>query len=90
MTRLRLYCESSDTANVTNRALLEELPEQGHARRELYPWNEHEKSRYSPESLDSINAQLEKVAPELEARVVELPLLREDASTNERWDAQAA
>ncbi|KAL8672358.1 MAG: hypothetical protein Q9168_003178 [Polycauliona sp. 1 TL-2023] len=53
----------------------EELPIQGHARRELYPWNRHEPDRFSEESLDFLNREIKKVAPKCEVRAVSLPVL---------------
>ncbi|KAF2084269.1 hypothetical protein K490DRAFT_17689, partial [Saccharata proteae CBS 121410] len=55
---------------------IDDYPERGFVRRELYPWwSSHEPDRYSPESLTLLNQQLSAVAPQLEARVTELPLL---------------
>ncbi|KAL8658371.1 MAG: hypothetical protein Q9226_001047 [Calogaya cf. arnoldii] len=53
----------------------EELPNQGHARRELYPWNHHEPDRFSEESLDFLDGEMKKVAPKCEVRAVSLPIL---------------
>ncbi|KAI4128800.1 MAG: hypothetical protein LQ338_002552 [Usnochroma carphineum] len=55
-----------------------ELPEQGHARREVYPWNNHEPDRFSEESLRFLNQQMKKVAPKCEVRAVSLPILSTD------------
>lgn len=52
-----------------------DLPERGLVRREIYPWNTHESDRFSPANLALINAELFKVAPKCEIRVVELPCL---------------
>ncbi|KAL9010111.1 MAG: hypothetical protein Q9173_004924, partial [Seirophora scorigena] len=52
-----------------------ELPEQGSARRELYPWNHHEPDRFSEASLRFLDGQIKKVAPKCEIRAVELPIL---------------
>ena len=51
------------------------LPAQGFARRVLYPWNEHEPDRRSPEELQLLNNRLADVAPKCEVRAVELPAL---------------
>ena len=51
------------------------LPEQGFARREVYPWNDHEPDRYSSETLKMLNEELMKVAPKCEVRATSLPLL---------------
>ncbi|KAL8852216.1 MAG: hypothetical protein Q9221_002926 [Calogaya cf. arnoldii] len=53
----------------------EELPNQGHARRELYPWNHHEPDRFSEESLGFLDGEMKKVAPKCEVRAVSLPIL---------------
>ena len=53
----------------------EYLPENGSARRKIYPWNNHEPDRFSEENLSFINAEIKKSAPKCEVRVVELPLL---------------
>ncbi|KAL8879841.1 MAG: hypothetical protein Q9198_002626, partial [Flavoplaca austrocitrina] len=53
----------------------EELPNQGYARRELYPWNKHEPDRFSEESLQFLNREMEKVAPKCEVRATSLPVL---------------
>ncbi|KAL9615868.1 MAG: hypothetical protein Q9204_008648, partial [Flavoplaca sp. TL-2023a] len=58
-----------------------ELPNQGYARRELYPWNKHEPDRFSEESLQFLNREMEKVAPKCEVRAASLPVL-ETSSTS--------
>ncbi|KAL9575944.1 MAG: hypothetical protein Q9212_007535, partial [Teloschistes hypoglaucus] len=40
-----------------------DLPEQGHARRDLYPWNHHEPDRFSEENLSFLNERLKTIAP---------------------------
>ena len=52
-----------------------ELPDQGVARRELYPWNDFEPDRFSEESLAVLNRAMSEVAPKCEVRAVELPVL---------------
>ncbi|KAL4891243.1 hypothetical protein BDV59DRAFT_203688 [Aspergillus ambiguus] len=51
------------------------LDAQGFARRVLYPWNEHEPDRKSPETLQLLNERLKDVAPKCEVRAVALPAL---------------
>ncbi|KAF9884438.1 hypothetical protein FE257_001769 [Aspergillus nanangensis] len=51
------------------------LNAQGLARRVLYPWNEHEPDRKSPETLHLLNERLKDVAPNCEVRAVALPAL---------------
>lgn len=52
-----------------------DLPEIGSARREIYPWNDHEIDRFSEESMSFLNSEIEKVAPQCQVRTVELPML---------------
>lgn len=52
-----------------------ELSTSGDARRELYPWNKHEPDRFSKSNIEVINAEIRKVAPKCEIRIVDLPLL---------------
>jgi hypothetical protein len=54
---------------------VEDYPDKGLVRREQYPWNHHEPDRFSPECLDFLNEELATMAPRLEVRVVELPIL---------------
>ncbi|KAI4746599.1 hypothetical protein E4T50_03056 [Aureobasidium sp. EXF-12298] len=56
---------------------LDQFPDEGMVRRECYPWNEHEPDRCSDESLEFLNAEMEKVAPRLEVKATKLPLLTE-------------
>ncbi|KAF2461740.1 hypothetical protein BDY21DRAFT_278196, partial [Lineolata rhizophorae] len=58
---------------------LKELPDRTMVRRELYPWNNHEPDRFAPKCLDFLNERMREVAPKLEVRAVELPLLQPDA-----------
>ncbi|KAL5052071.1 hypothetical protein BDW71DRAFT_213043 [Aspergillus fruticulosus] len=57
------------------------LKAQGFARRILYPWNEHEPDRKSPETLRLLNARLKGIAPKCEVRAVALPVLHETTTT---------
>lgn len=52
-----------------------DLPDAGFARREIYPWNEHERDRYAKQSIDELNARLSVAAPKCEVRVATLPVL---------------
>ncbi|CZT49682.1 related to MYND domain protein [Rhynchosporium secalis] len=61
---------------------INELPDQGLVRREIYPWNDHEPDRYSQETIDFLNGQLAETAPNVEVRVTELPTLLEFAGNN--------
>ncbi|KAL4979441.1 hypothetical protein BDW66DRAFT_148195 [Aspergillus desertorum] len=57
------------------------LKAQGFARRILYPWNEHEPDRKSPETLRLLNERLKGIAPKCEVRAVRLPVLHETTIT---------
>lgn len=59
---------------------VEDYPEKGLVRRELYPWNRYEPDRTSHECLEFLNLELSCLAPKLEVRVSELPLLTSDTS----------
>ena len=59
----------------------EDLPENGFARREIYPWNNHEPDRFSEEHLAYINREIANSAPKCEVRMTELPLLDGDLSS---------
>ena len=45
------------------------------ARREIYPWNDHEPDRFSEEIMSAINSDLETCAPKCKVVAVNLPLL---------------
>lgn len=54
---------------------MKDLPHNGYARREIYPWNTHEPDRFSQSVLNLLNIEMAKIAPKCEVRAVELPLL---------------
>lgn len=56
----------------------EDLSEHGSARRQTYPWNNHEPDRVSEESISFINEEIQKSASKCEVRLIELPLLDHD------------
>ncbi|KAG8627319.1 hypothetical protein KVT40_004802 [Elsinoe batatas] len=58
----------------------EDWPDSGLIRRECYPWNDLEPDRFSMESLEFVNAEMEKCAPKLEVKAVELPALTADST----------
>ncbi|KAJ4357477.1 uncharacterized protein N0V89_002053 [Didymosphaeria variabile] len=62
---------------------IEDYPDKGFVRRELYPWNQHEPDRFSPEALQFLNEEMERIAHKLEVRVSELPLLGERSSASD-------
>ncbi|KND95077.1 hypothetical protein TOPH_00527 [Tolypocladium ophioglossoides CBS 100239] len=63
-----------------------DLPDYGLVRREVYPWNDHEPDRFSPESLDALNADLKDMAPKCAVQVATLPVLLEGASDTDGYD----
>jgi len=54
---------------------IQEYPNKGLVRRELYPWNELEPDRFAPEVLQFLNKEMSQVAPKLEVKIVELAVL---------------
>lgn len=56
-----------------------DLPDNGSARREIYPWNTHETDRFSEDSMSFLNSEIRKAAPKCEVRAVELPVLNTQA-----------
>ena len=68
---------------------MNDLPDQGRVRREIYPWNDHEPNRFSQETIDFLNTELREAAPKCEVKVTELPTLIEgladkDNATNKQ------
>lgn len=59
-----------------------DLPDQGLARREIYPWNDHEPDRFADETIDFLNSELRSIGAKCEVKVTELPTLFEAASAN--------
>lgn len=57
------------------------LPDAGYVPREIYPWNWHEADRTTEHALEVLNEQLLAVAPKLEVRVTDLPVLSRDPSS---------
>ncbi|ORX98317.1 hypothetical protein BCR34DRAFT_606987 [Clohesyomyces aquaticus] len=54
---------------------IENYPDKGMVRRELYSWNDHEPNRFSPETIKILNDEMTKAAPKLEVKVTNLPVL---------------
>jgi hypothetical protein len=54
---------------------IEEYPDKGLVRREQYPWNNHEPDRFSQECLQFLNKEMAGIAPRLEIKISQLPLL---------------
>lgn len=67
---------------------VEEYPDKGLVRRECYPWNHHEPDRSSDECLDFLNGELARIAPKLEVKISELPLLSMDAAHEVKYVQQ--
>ncbi|KAJ2970054.1 hypothetical protein NQ176_g8365 [Zarea fungicola] len=65
---------------------INDLPDSGLVRREVYPWNDHEPDRFSDESLAALNADLKKMAPKCAIEVATLPVLLENASSTDSLD----
>lgn len=63
-------------------AEVDDYPDKGLVRREKYPWNDYEPDRFSAECLDFLNSELADIAPRLEVRVSELPLLTTSSTVN--------
>ncbi|KAF2741336.1 hypothetical protein EJ04DRAFT_507161 [Polyplosphaeria fusca] len=61
---------------------VQHYPEKGFVRRELYPWNDHEPDRFSSTNLLFLNKGLAAVAPKLEVKAVDLPVLTSDNETS--------
>lgn len=60
----------------------DDLPDWGLARREVYPWNDHEPGRYSDETIEFLNSKLRDMAPKCVVKATELPLLGTDEATD--------
>ncbi|RYP47791.1 hypothetical protein DL768_006200 [Monosporascus sp. mg162] len=63
-----------------------DLPERGMVRREVYPWNDHEPDRFSDESLGFLNGVLAEMAPKCAVQVSKLPVLLDGASPTDNYD----
>ncbi|CAM1505520.1 Fc.00g111570.m01.CDS01 [Cosmosporella sp. VM-42] len=63
-----------------------ELPDRGLVRREIYPWNEHEPDRFSPETLADLNTHLGQKAPKCAVEVATLPVLLDGASNTDGYE----
>lgn len=63
-----------------------DLPDRGLVRREVYPWNDHEPDRFSPQSLADLNSRLKEMAPKCAVEVATLPVLLEGASSTDSYE----
>jgi len=71
--KLRAYFET--TGEEFDKIDVLDYPDKGLVRRELYPWNEYEPDRFSSQNIQFLNEEMTKVAPQLEVKVANLPLL---------------
>lgn len=76
--KLRSYYEK-EGKNVDD-VDVEDYPDKGLVRRENYAWNEYEPDRFSDDCLQFLNNEMTSIAPMLEVKVSELPLLSNDLS----------
>ncbi|KAI1100404.1 hypothetical protein F4804DRAFT_47227 [Jackrogersella minutella] len=63
-----------------------DLPNWGMVRREVYPWNTYEPDRFSDESLEHLNTGLSKIAPKCTVQVAQLPILLGCPSRTDGYD----
>ncbi|KAI1374551.1 hypothetical protein F4677DRAFT_425410 [Hypoxylon crocopeplum] len=63
-----------------------DLPDWGMVRREVYPWNSYEPDRFSDESLAILNTELAKIAPKCTIQVAQLPVLLGCPSRTDGYD----
>ncbi|KAI2630564.1 Wd tetratricopeptide repeat domain-containing protein [Xylaria nigripes] len=63
-----------------------DLPDWGMVRREVYPWNDFEPDRFSDESLEYLNEELAKMAPKCRVQIAQLPILLGDASDMDDYE----
>ena len=63
--------------------VIDRLPARALVPAMLYPWNEHEPDRFAPENLEKLNASLRAVAPKLEVRATNLPVLSPEADVGD-------
>lgn len=69
----------------TEKLNINDLPDQGLVRREIYPWNHHEPNRFSQETLEILNEELKFAAPKCAVRITELPTLLEAPSSTDSY-----
>ncbi|KAK4185332.1 hypothetical protein QBC35DRAFT_476432 [Podospora australis] len=65
---------------------INDLPDRGAVRREVYPWNTYEPDRFAEESLSFLNKQLATMAPKCEVKVSTLPVLLEGESNTDDYE----
>ncbi|KAI2626572.1 hypothetical protein GGR54DRAFT_628998 [Hypoxylon sp. NC1633] len=67
-------------------ANVNDLPDWGMVRREIYPWNGYEPDRFSDESLAVLNTELTKMAPKCNIKIAQLPVLLGFPSRTDGYD----
>ncbi|KAI1321855.1 Wd tetratricopeptide repeat domain-containing protein [Xylariaceae sp. FL0255] len=65
---------------------INDLPDWGMVRREVYPWNDFEPDRFSDESLQFLNKELASMAPKCAVQIAKLPILLGGASETDGYD----
>jgi hypothetical protein len=65
---------------------INDLPDSGLVRREVYPWNTHEPDRFSEDSLAFLNSEIGRYSSKCEVQVANLPVLLEDAHSTDNYD----
>lgn len=80
---LNTFCDWCDQEQIPLdlEKAVEEAPEAGTVRRELYNWNQHEPDRFSNEALELLNIWMAEVASKLEVRATDLPMLADSTQT---------
>ncbi|KAI1502772.1 Wd tetratricopeptide repeat domain-containing protein [Biscogniauxia marginata] len=64
---------------------INDLPDWGMVRREVYPWNNYEPDRFSEQSLGFLNRELAEIAPKCTVQVSQLPVLLGGASQTDGY-----
>jgi hypothetical protein len=82
-TLLSLQTNIHTQAGLEQGVAIQDYPNKGMAKRQLYPWNDHEPDRYSQEFLDSVNHTMSEYGPNLEVKIVELPSLKDDTTVKQ-------
>lgn len=65
---------------------IDDLKDDGLARREVYPWNSYEPDRFSNQTLAALNKELACMAPKCAVKVSKLPTLLLEASNTDGYD----
>ena len=65
---------------------VQDLPDRGVVRREIYPWNTYEPDRFSEESLSFLNKYLSLMAPKCVVKASILPVLLDGDSNTDGYE----